>query len=153
MALTDWANISVIAQSIFIPISVVLILYQLHKQTKLTQASNAQALVEIYSPFNLLLIQNRDVVELWRTGASRYDELDDADKARFEYLLIWWLLLHENIYHQNQMRLIDRKIYESWQRDLIQFVCSKKLDRSWPGLREFFHADFSRHVDQLMGAK
>jgi hypothetical protein len=60
MTLSDWTSIATIAQSVFVPLSLFLVWRQLRQQSQLTRAANTQALVELSSPFNLQLIQDRD---------------------------------------------------------------------------------------------
>lgn len=152
MKLADWANVSMILQAVFLPISILFVLFQLRKQTQLTRASNAQALVEISSPFNILMIQDPTVLELWLKGAERYESLNEIERARYVNILTWWLLLHENIFHQGQMGLIEKEMYDSWQRDLQFFIRRQRLSELWGKFKDFYHHDFARHVDDLMAA-
>ena len=104
---TSLGNIAVFVQAVFFILSIYFIWRQLREtrrqiqeNTDLTRAANAQKLVELSSPFNLLLIQNREVAELWLKGGSQYDTLDQIDQERYYELLTWWLILHENVYLQ-----------------------------------------------------
>jgi len=152
MTLSQWADISSIVQGAVVPLSLLLLLWQLRKQTKLTRAANAQSLVEIASPFNLALVQDPEMAELWRTGAERYPKMKLAEAARYINLLTWWLLLHENIYLQQQEGLIDRVVYASWERDLSHFIAKHGLENRWPSMRDFYNEDFAEHIDRLIRA-
>jgi hypothetical protein len=66
MVLHDWADLSIIGQGVFLPLSILILIWQVRKQSKLTRAANAQSLVEIASPFNLALVQDASIAELWR---------------------------------------------------------------------------------------
>jgi hypothetical protein len=150
MSLHDCADVSFILQGIFIPISLLFVLYQLIKQTQLTRASNAQALVQITAPFYLAQIQDPKVVELWLHGAERFDSLPEIERSQYMGLVTWWLLLHENIFHQSQMKLIERKMYISWEKDLEYFLRHHRLGTRWKKLRDYYHSDFAGHVDRLV---
>jgi hypothetical protein len=150
MTLQDWANLSIVLQGVFIPISLLFVLFQLYKQTQLTRASNAQALVQISSPFYLLLIQAPNAVELWLHGAERFDSLNEIERSQYMAVITWWLLLHENIFHQSQMKLIEQKMYDSWERDLEHFLRHHRLGSRWEKLRGYYHSDFAGHVDRLV---
>ena len=106
MTLTDWNNIAAILQSIFVIISVCFIWHEVHQNRKLTQAANVQAFAELVSPFNLQLIQDRDMAKLWYKGAEIFDDMNEVDQYRYRELLTWWLLLHENVYYQYRQGLI-----------------------------------------------
>lgn len=150
MSLQDWANLSIVLQGVFIPISLLFVLFQLYKQTQLTRASNAQALVQISSPFYLLLIQDTRSVELWLHGAERFDSMNEIERSQYMAIITWWLLLHENIFHQSQMKLIEREMYNSWEKDLEHFLRHHRMAPRWKKLRDYYHHDFAEHVDRMV---
>jgi hypothetical protein len=149
MTLSDIASIATIIEAIFVMISVYFIWRELRENVKLTRASNNQALVEISSPFNMQLIQDRHMAEMWVSGAKKYAEMDDVDKYRYKSLLIWWLILHENIYYQYLGGLLDRSAYMAWDYDLDEFVHTHKLWFYWEEMKSNFQADFATHVSQI----
>lgn len=150
MALSDLASVAIIVQGFLFIISIALIWYQLRENTKLVRAANTQKLVELSSPFNLQLAQDRALTELWRQATQRFDDLDEIDKERYFNLLTWWLMLHENIYHQWRSRLIDADTFSSWTRDLEFFTRRQRLGNHWPRLNGFFEASFAEHVTAII---
>ncbi len=151
MNLHDWADVSIIVQGVLLPLSILILIWQVWKQSKLTRAANAQSLVEIASPFNLVLVQDPTVAELWRNGASKFPEMEPIQQERYMGMLNWWIMLHENIHNQWQKDLIDASVYKSWQRDLEYFLSRHRIiaDR-WPKLREYYEAAFADHVDVII---
>jgi len=97
MNLDQLASIATIIESVAVVISVFFIWREIHENTKLTRAVKSQSLVEISSPFNLQLIQDRKMAEFWLLGARKYADMDEVDQYRYRSLLAWWLILHENI--------------------------------------------------------
>lgn len=153
MNLNAWAAVATIVQAILLPVSLLLVWYQLTQQTKLTQAANSQSLVELSSPFNLQLIQDQDFAKLWVEGASEFEKMSPVDRYRFKSLLIWWLILHENIFYQHRKRLVDDTAYKPWDKDLEEFVRIMNLKDHWPGLKGAFQESFAMHVDDLIRAQ
>ncbi|HIE55962.1 MAG TPA: hypothetical protein EYP90_12430 [Chromatiaceae bacterium] len=76
MSIENIASIATIVESIFVVISVIFIWRELRENTKLTKASNTQSLVELSSPFNLQLIQDRQMAEYWVQGAKNWNFTD-----------------------------------------------------------------------------
>jgi hypothetical protein len=150
MSLSDLASIAITIQGILFIVSIGLVWYQLRENTRLVRASNTQKIAELSSPFNLLLAQDRALTELWMRGAQRFDELDDIDRARYFNLLLWWLMQHENIYHQWRKKLVDEDTYISWMRDLEYLVRSQKLENYWSRLNSYFETSFSEHVSTII---
>jgi hypothetical protein len=150
VSLKDLADLATILGVIAIPLSAYIIWLQLRQQTRLARIANTQALVELSSPFNLQLIQDRRMAEFWVEGSGLYPTYDPVDQYRFKSLLIWWLMLHENIFFQWKKEMLDDESYNSWQYDLRVFVQNQLGDR-WSEIRASFQADFVKHVEKLIG--
>ena len=150
MSLSDLASIAIIVQGILFVVSIGLVWYQLRENTKLVKAANTQKLVELSSPFNLQLAQDRALTELWRQGPQRFDDLDEIDKERYFNLLMWWLMLHESIYHQWRKKLIEEDTYNSWTRDLKYFARRQQLGNHWTRLSTYFEVSFAAHVTAII---
>ncbi len=148
------SGLSAIIQAVAVIVSLFFIWKQIREQTTLTKAANVQALVELSSPFNLELIKDREMAEMWSQGRQRYEKSDqtrDADyRARYANLIIWWLMLHENIYAQHDMQLLDDVFYTPWEKDLRSFVAHQLPEEIWKGLKENYSEGFARHVDALL---
>jgi hypothetical protein len=154
---TSLGNIAVFVQALFFILSIYFIWRQLREtrrqvqeNTDLTRAVNTQKLVELSSPFNLLIIQNRDVAGLWLQGDSQYDTMDPTDKERYYNLLTWWLILHQNIYHQWEKGLMDKDTYGNWTRDLKYFLTTRDTTRFMSMWSDIFETSFVKHIDELI---
>jgi len=150
MSLSDLASIAIIVQGFLFVVSIGLVWYQLRENTKLVRTANTQKLVELFTPFNLQLAQDRALTELWRQATQRFEELDEIDRERYFNLLTWWLMLHENIYHQWRNKLIDEDTYRSWTRDLEYFARRQQLGNHWAQLNSYFEASFAEHVTAII---
>jgi len=51
------------------------------------------------------------------------------------------------------MKLIEQKMYESWQRDLEYLVRHHRLENRWKGLRSYYYDDFACHVDVMIAKR
>lgn len=150
MTLSDLASIAIIVQGIFFIVSIILVWYQLRENTKLVRVANTQKLVELSTPFNFQLAQDRGLAALWLQATEHFDELDEIDQSRYFNLLTWWLMLHENIYHQWRNKLIEEDTFISWTRDLEFYVRRQQLGNHWPRLNEYFEVSFAEHVTAII---
>ena len=150
MSLSDLANLATIVQGIFVIVSISFVWYQLRENTRLTKAANTQKFVELSSSFNMQLIQDRDMAKLWFQGAKEWDTMDEIDKGQYRELVVWWLLLHENIYHQWTKKLLDKETYMAWANDLKDFVSAQKLDQRLVQMKVNLEPSFAEHISQLM---
>lgn len=155
-----WLKAQVIAnivQTLVVVISLYFIWRQVQQQTKqvrqqtdLARIANVQSLVGLSSPYNLELIKDPNMARFWVEGAEKFETYDEVDKFRYRQLLIWWLILHENIFYQKQKNLLDDDIYATWSNDLEFFIAKHRLEYHWPKLEAAFQAEFYRHVDRLI---
>jgi hypothetical protein len=148
MTLQDWAHVAAIVQVV----AVAALLYQLYLHTRLTRAANTQRILEVAAPVLLQLAQDAALARLWGAGPEEVARLPEVDRQRHAQLLALWLLVHENVYHQNQHGWINRETYVSWNRELEAFVAQKHLARQWDALRPYFEPSFAAHVSRLVAA-
>jgi hypothetical protein len=146
------ANVGGIIQTVFFIISVFFIWYQIREHNRLTRAANTQSLVALSSPFLLQLSQDRKLAELWVNGTKSYETMDKVEQFRYLQLLFWWLILHENIYYQYYNGLVDEKIYQGWQKELREFIRTKRIDLFWnKDMKPFFRTEFQQVVEKMIG--
>jgi len=126
---------------------------QVRQQTELAKAANAQALVEMSSPFNILFAQDEKVAELWLKGPREFESFTEVEKFRYRRTLIWHLVFSENIFLQNKNKLLDDYIYSAWNAALASFVERQNLKDHWRELEGSYHADFREHIDKLIATK
>lgn len=143
-------GIVVIVSLIFIWRQIQLQTKQINLQTNLAKAANTQALVALASPMNIELVKDPQMAKFWVEGAEGFENYNDVDKYRYKSLLIWWLILHENVFYQKQNGLLDATIYLSWDYDLKHFVERQKLQLHWPRMKDYFQKDFSEHIGKLI---
>jgi hypothetical protein len=118
------ASIATVVEA-FVVVSIVFIWIQLRRQTELTKAANNQALVEIWSPFNLQLVQDEELMRLWLKGSQNFKEADALNRRKYQSLLEWYLIFHENIFYQHRKGEWDLytmyKLCGNWKPILIDF--------------------------------
>lgn len=148
--LQDLANISTIIQAVFVAISLYFIWREVRENTRLARAANVQSLVELSSPLNLQLVQDRQMAEFWVLGPEKFAEMDQVDKYRYHSMIVWWLILHENIYYQHEKKLLDDSAYAAWENDLDQFVVEQKLGQHWDDVARALQADFKSHLQAII---
>ena len=150
MTLSDLASLAITIQGFLFIVSIGLVWYQLRENTKLVRTANTQKLVELFTPFNLQLAQDRSLSQLWRQATQHFDELDEIDKDRYFNLLTCWLMLHENIYHQWRKKLIEEDTFDSWTRDLEYFARRQQLGNLWPQMSIYYESSFAEHVTAII---
>lgn len=147
ISIEQLAHLSTIVQSILVITSLVFIWFQLRQSAELTKAANAQALVEHFTNFNALLMENPDVASLWYAKGKQLQK--EEEFLRYRELLILWLIFHENVYYQYSRRLLDQQIYQSWYIDLQDTVREHNLKLLGVDLLQLFPGEFGQHILSL----
>ena len=142
--------IAAIVQTFVVVISLYFIWRQVRQQTDLARIANVQSLVGLSSPYNLELIKDPNMARFWVEGAEKFETYNEVDKFRYQQLLIWWLILHENIFYQKQKDLLDDDIFATWSHDLKMFIAKHRLEYHWPRLEAAFQSEFRKYVDRLI---
>jgi hypothetical protein len=144
-------NIASLIQGIFFIISVFFIWYQIREHNRLTRAAMTQSLVELSSPFLIQLSQDQKLAELWVNGTKNYETMDEVEQFRYQQLLFWWLILHENIYYQYHNGLVDEKMYQGWKIELQEFLRAKQIGLFWDkDMKRFFRTEFRQAVEKMI---
>jgi hypothetical protein len=150
MDLQDITNVASILGSLALVVSVIILIRELRAGNKLIKASNTQALVQLSSPFQMGLIQDRQMAQLCARGSRSFDDLDDIDQYRYRSLVTWWLVFHENVYYQWKQGLLDDHTYKPWAKDLRVFLRDQNLGRLWAKMEDMFQDEFANHVSGLI---
>ena len=147
MTLNELASWSTIIQTIFVVISLLFIWRQLRQSTELAKAANVQALVEQAGSFNSMLIQDKEIAQLWYSHGKNFKTVSDAQ--RYRELMVQWLIFHENVYYQHNNGLLDDRLYQSWREELKYFVHVQNLGVVTSDFELFFPSGFGKHIMEL----
>lgn len=159
-----WEKASTVAtflQLLVVGVSLVFIAYQmqqqklqLDQQVKLSRAANTQALVNLVTPLNLKVTE-RGMAELWVKGEDGIDKVSDVkerdiQKEQYETLVISYMVLYENAYSQYRSGLLDKEIYDGWDKDLEGFIEDHEIEKHWDQWQDAYRKDFSDHVYEII---
>ena len=147
MSLSDWADVSTIAQAILVTLSLFVIFYQLREGAKLARAANVQALTEQAATFNAFLYENEDLSNIWYSYGQNLES--NIKRQRYREMIVQWLIFHQNIHYQLSKGLLDKEVYEPWLNDLESTIRKHNVDVASPDLQAFFPGAFGQHLTNL----
>ena len=87
MSLQDFTNLFEIVASIGVIASLIFVGYQMKQNTNQLERSEHNSTMAQWSIIRMVLIENRDVAELWTAGLHGEAEIDAADQLRLDSLL------------------------------------------------------------------
>src|SRR5262245_60274089 len=79
--------------------------------------------------------------------------MNEIDRFRYLQLLVWWLILHENIFYQYHSGLVDKTMYhQGWELQLQDFVRRVQLGLFWEKeFKRFFRVEFQQQIEKMIG--
>lgn len=127
---------------------------QLDQQVKLSRAANTQTLVDLVTPLNLR-VTDREMAELWVKGDDGIDKVSEVkereiEKVQYRTLVFSYMVLYENAYSQYRNGLLDKEIYDGWDKDLEGFIEDHKIEKHWDQWQDAYRKDFSDHVYEII---
>jgi hypothetical protein len=149
-SLEDWANIFQIFEAIVVAGSVLLILYQVWQQTKLTKVNSSHTIFQLYASFYTELIKNKDMATLATEGHKTYAESDKVDQFRYRATLAWRITLQATIYEQYHNGLLAKEIFKGWESDFRHFIDKRRVMDRWKDLKGFYNPAFHPYVERII---
>jgi hypothetical protein len=146
MSLSDLGNLALVAQAVFLVISVWLIYSEIRENTRMVKASNVQSLVKISFPLTLELIHNPETASLWIRGPREFAVFSKVDQLRYQQLLECWLVLYENIFYQWRNGYLDYHSFKPWERHMTDFLVTHKANIQWARMSEFYEVEFVEYI-------
>ncbi|MBN1782800.1 hypothetical protein JW948_16810 [bacterium] len=146
MTLSDWGNLALVCQAIFFVVSLWILLVELRNNTNQVRSSNIHSLVELMTPIMLRTIENRDLTELCLKGAKSLESLDDVDRERFLNMLIWWLVIYENIYYQWKNGYLRTENFQPWASFFLEILGHYNICKYWEHFESQFNPVFMDYV-------
>lgn len=147
------ANIASVIEAVVVTVSLAVVAYQIRQQTHLTRAANTSNLFQMSSEFNLQLVQDPNLAEMW-LAASESVLVPSTPEERIEEfrrrnLVMWWLMLHENIYHQHRSGFLQPEVFDAWKADLQSVISKPGVEGRFDEIAAFLTSEFAKYVRKL----
>lgn len=123
--------ISEIVAALAVVISLVYIGAQINQNTKATQANTAQSLYEMHRDRIIMIMGNRELVELKIRSLDPVAELNEADSLQLILDLNLHINLLEAAYTNRENGTLEPEMANSWLVDLEDRVCAPIADVFW----------------------
>jgi hypothetical protein len=150
LTISSAADLFSIFASLAVAVSLLFIGHQVKQQTRLAKAANSQAFVNVASSFVLAVGSSKELMAFYKCGAETFEKLEESEKARYQYLVAWWLTFYENVQYQQDCGLLDVGVYKAWMKDMAGFVRRRRVDKVWDTLKPNYSDSFVQLFDCLI---
>jgi hypothetical protein len=137
-----------IIQTVIVGISAYFLLRQLRQFDKSLQHDSYSKAVEYYVKINEIVFEHPNLMKFFPFPNYKNEKLKDDEKQFYQYLVLI-MGFYERLFQLYQMKWIDQKTWEAWERWLLEAVLPLDIFQFiWQQERTYFHEDFYKYVDQ-----
>jgi hypothetical protein len=111
-------------------------------------------LVDLITPLNLRLTDH-EIADLWVRGYDGIQAIPNPrerkiKRQQYDSLIASQMVFYENVYSQFCEGLLEKEIYEGWDRDLADFIKDRALRVHWDGWKNLYRSGFREHVSEII---
>ena len=120
---------------------------QIRSNTKEVKSENVHRVTDSFNALNLLVASDDHLADLWHKGMVAYEELSDADKARFGFMQLSAFRILDSLYYQIRRGTGDEQLWNT-EMDTLNWFFSGEGARAWWRQQQFgFSPEFREYID------
>ncbi len=131
MSLQDFTNLAEIAATVIVIISLIFVAYQIRQNTSQIQRNEHNSTMAQWSTIRLMLVENRDVAEIWSKGLRGEGELDATDQFRLESLLTEQLWAAYHVWERTKRGILTEGTFQEAVAPLTPAWLSTPRGGAW----------------------
>jgi hypothetical protein len=145
--LSTLAQLADIMAAVAVVISLVYVGRELRLNTTAIRGAAQQSITATQADIVLLEVSDSAVARIREIGDANPSDLTETESARYRHLLrqIWVNL--ENVYFQNDLGLIDPRLWDVNHRTICQIWSAPGARATWPDHRAVLDAEFVALVE------
>ena len=156
MTLEDFGNIGDLLGGIGVVVTLLYLAMQIRQNTKQLKAdSMAARTIAIESTTAEIgrwigeVVENRDLAELWSRGLVNFDQLDETDRLRFNYLGMQLLQTWQTVFSRVK-QVDDPELWIMTLRYLKMYFRNPGFESLWEKNKYFLVPDFVTAVEEAV---
>lgn len=147
----DWNTIGVISEivgAIGILATLIYLAIQIRNNTREVKTENIHRVTDSFNQLSLMIASDKDLAELWHKGMQNYDDLNDSEKARFEFIWLAAFRIYDSLYFQIKRGTGETELWEA-ELKTLKWLFSAPGARSWWRQQKFaFSPGFNEFIDE-----
>ena len=147
----DWSALGAISEIISALAVIVTLIYlskQIKNNTKEVKTENIHRVTDSFNQINILIAGNADLADVWWRGFESFDDLNDKEKSRLNFLLLSVFRIYDSLYYQIKHGTGDEELW-STELETLDFVFSSQGHRQWWKQNHFgFSSGFRQFIEK-----
>ena len=146
--LQDWAAVAEIFGTMAIVVSLVFVVQGLNQNTKALQTANLNNIYDRSDSLNGDILANPALASYYVEEVFGVNNLS-AEEAQFAIVMRRELNQWEQFYIWQRDGVIDGGDWDDWDAYYSEFFSKHFPKEWWNGIKRYYYADFSSHVDSV----
>lgn len=149
--LGELAQIAEVVAAVAVIISLVYVGRELRSNTAAVKAASVQAVSDVSSETLLTMASDSALSRIRLAGSRDPASLTELDAYRYGVLMRQFWLIMQNVYLQNELEVIDARIWRGYERIICEVWTQPGVRANWPGHRNVLEAGFAAVVEECPG--
>ncbi|MDX1577132.1 MAG: hypothetical protein R3266_01555 [Gemmatimonadota bacterium] len=145
--LTETAQIAEVVAAVAVVISLVYVGRELRSNTAAVRAASVQEVANLSAEILLTTAADSALARLRQIGDRDPSRLGEADRYRYATLIRQAWLTMQNAYFQNELDVIDPRVWEGYGRIVCAMWSNPGIRATWPAHRGVLDSGFVAFVE------
>ena len=138
MTLDDLGNIGEFVGAIAVVITLGYLAFQIRQNTRTARSATHQAWVSAAAQINLVVLQNRDIARVWRSGSEDPGQLDPEELLQFNAYVLQMFRAFEALYLMFLNGAVDATYWNSQVQSCRAVMTPSGVQSWWARYSETF---------------
>ena len=141
-SLSEIAQFAEVIAAIAVVISLVYVGRELRSNSAAVRAASVEGMAGASADLLSTIASDSALSEIWRTGVQDATHLTEAEAYRFGVLVRQSLLTLQNAYFQNELEVLEPRVWGAYHRIICELWGNNGLRASWPVHRRVLDEGF-----------
>jgi hypothetical protein len=133
MSIEEWGSIGELLGAVATVATLVYLAVQIRFNSRVTRSAALQTTLDGGRDHTIQpILNNPELIGLYRKGMTDVDSLDGDEKARFTWFLLTSVLQMQNIMHLHQEGILSKVDYEAWMDYTGSIMATSGGRELWP---------------------
>ena len=149
----NWDALGAIAEAVGAAAVVATLAYlaiQIRQNTISARSATYQSIVNTSAELAITFSRDESFADLFARGASNPDCLTSAERIRLHAHIYTVFRCYELIFHQYELRAIEKSVWEGWRRNMSRFLRMIGYRSVWESTKAEFPPSFVAEVESVL---
>jgi hypothetical protein len=150
MSLQEFAELGAAMSGVGVIASVIYVSIQISHNTRAVRASAFQQVVNSFAAISFDIAKDKSLVDLYLRAGRDFASLGEVEHAQFGFMLLSFLRRAENVFFQNESRLLHTEHWSGIRSSIKGVMASPGSRACWMEIKSRLNPKFCAFIDKLI---